>query len=68
MLNIINMRILTIVRNFFKKNERNKLGRWGIDYRNDHIKAQYANFDNCGDTICKEPKIIKQFIENEKKY
>tara|TARA_B100001094_G_C17581996_1_gene507851 strand:+ start:285 stop:485 length:201 start_codon:yes stop_codon:yes gene_type:complete len=50
--------------NIFKRNEKKiLLGRWG-NYGND-IKNIYANHDNCGDIICKDPIIIKTFIENK---
>ena len=41
------------------------LGRWG-NYGNE-IKNIYANHDHCGDIICKNPKIITEFIKNEEK-
>ena len=41
------------------------LGRWGNNGSN--IKNIYANHDHCGDTICKNPKIITEFIKNEEK-
>ena len=41
------------------------LGRWNINYNKDHINSQYANSDNCGDIICKEPRLVKILIEKE---
>lgn len=41
------------------------LGRWGNNGSN--IKNIYANHDHCGDIICKNPKIITEFIKNEEK-
>ena len=43
------------------------LGRWNINYSKEHINSQYANSDNCGDIICKEPKLVKTLIEKESK-
>lgn len=43
------------------------LGRWNINYNNDYIKGQLANFDNCGDKICKNPTTIIKHINLEKK-
>ena len=59
--------MLTILKNLFKKtNNKIILGRWG-NIGND-IKNIYANHDNCGDVICKDPKTIKKLIEKEIKY
>ena len=59
--------MLAMLKHLFKKTD-NKiiLGRWG-NTGND-IKNIYANHDNCGDIICKNPKAIKELIEEEIKY
>ena len=43
------------------------LGRWGtrIPEKQKTIKAIWANSDNCGDIICKDPKIVKNIIQKE---
>ena len=46
-------------------NDKNKLGRWNLDHCS-KIKSQLANYDNCGDKICNDPKIIKEMIKKEK--
>ena len=39
------------------------LGRWNI-HDNSEIKSILANYDNCGDTICKNPVELSKHIEN----
>ena len=46
---------------FRKKETKILLGRWGNHGKD--IKNIYANHDHCGDTICKDPKIVKSLIE-----
>ena len=46
---------------FKKKETKILLGRWGNHGKD--IKNIYANHDHCGDTICKDPKIVKSLIE-----
>ena len=54
-----------LFKDMFKKNEKKiLLGRWG-NYGKD-IKNIYANHDHCGDTICKDPKIVKNLIEKNR--
>lgn len=52
---------------FFPTEKKIMLGRWNINYNNDYIKGQLANFDNCGDKICKKPSTIIKHINIEKK-
>ena len=50
----------------YKKPSKIMLGRWGNNNTKDSIiKNFYANHDNCGDIICKNPKIIKDMIKTE---
>tara|TARA_B110000483_G_scaffold208142_1_gene253549 strand:+ start:529 stop:705 length:177 start_codon:yes stop_codon:yes gene_type:complete len=48
---------------FRKKETKILLGRWGNHGKD--IKNIYANHDHCGDTICKDPKIVKRLIEKK---
>ena len=50
----------------FKKEKQLMLGRWNINYDNNYINSHHANFDNCGDIICKQPKTIIEHINLEK--
>jgi len=50
----------------FKNEKKIMLGRWNINYDNNYINSHHANFDNCGDIICKEPKTIIDHINLER--
>ena len=58
--------MIKFIRNLLKSEKQPLLGRWGkhgVD-----IKSIYANYDHCGDTICKNPKLVSDFVkENTKK-
>ena len=57
--------MLTRLKNLFKRTDTPiMLGRWGN--KGSNIKNIYANHDNCGDIICKNPKKITEFIKKEK--
>tara|TARA_B100001564_G_scaffold320302_1_gene298156 strand:- start:4475 stop:4648 length:174 start_codon:yes stop_codon:yes gene_type:complete len=57
--------MLTRLKNLFKRTDTTiMLGRWGN--KGSNIKNIYANHDNCGDIICKNPKKITEFIKKEK--
>ena len=55
---------------FRRRDNKIMLGRWGNTGNN--IKNIYANHDNCGDLICKNPsklaKIIKKEVKKDFKY
>ena len=58
--------MLSIVRRyipkFIKGPRKTPLGRWStID--NSDIKSILANYDNCGDTICKDPKELNKIVK-----
>ena len=56
--------IRKFVQNMFKTKEyKVLLGRWGNHGKD--IKSIYANHDHCGDTICKNPKIVTTYIKKE---
>jgi hypothetical protein len=58
--------MLNIFKNLIRKKESKiVLGRWGRT--NDVTKSIYANSDHCGDTICGNPKKVKQLVHNQKK-
>mgnify|MGYP006086375825 CR=1 FL=1 len=57
--------IKNIYSKFIKPPYKVPLGRWNINYSKSHINSQYANSDNCGDIICKEPRLVKILIEKE---
>lgn len=42
------------------------LGRWKVNEteKQKEIKIIWANYDNCGDKICKDPKKIKEILSN----
>lgn len=44
--------------------QRTRLGRWHIT-DNNGIKSVLANSDHCGDTICKDPKVVSEFVKRE---
>lgn len=49
----------------FKKTEKTiLLGRWNRS-NNSIINSQLANYDHCGDVICKDPKQISKLIQSE---
>ena len=57
-------KVITNFKNLFKKTDTKIiLGRWGNT--GNSIKNIYANHDHCGDIICKNPKIVTEFIKNE---
>ena len=62
--------MLNVIRNLFKKistkpkDNKILLGRWG--HTNPNLKSHFANHDNCGDKICKDPIQLKNNIKNEK--
>jgi len=61
----------TFWRNIYKKmgyNEKLNLGRWEHrhDERKKEIKSIWANYDHCGDHICGEHKVIKEFTNMKK--
>ena len=51
-----------IIVNFFKPPTKQALGRWNIEHCH-NIKSVLANYDHCGDSICKDPKEVKKFID-----
>ena len=58
--------MIRFISNLLKSEKQPLLGRWG-KYGVD-IKGIYANYDHCGDTICKNPKLVSDFVkENTKK-
>ena len=59
-----------LIRNIvFKSHKPTPLGRWSLDYGpNKDIKSILANYDNCGDRICKDPVQLKNLIEKEVKH
>ena len=38
------------------------LGRWQIDDNRSEIRAAMANIDSCGDSLCGDPKMLKDAI------
>ena len=46
-----------------QNNNKILLGRWNRS--GNDIKNIYANHDNCGDIICKDPKLVKNLINRE---
>lgn len=40
------------------------LGRWNPN-NNPNIKSILANYDNCGDSICKDPVEVQKYIDYE---
>ena len=53
--------------NFFTKKNNTLLGRWKNNKTlgEQLIHNLYANHDHCGDTICKNPKIVQEIIKTE---
>ena len=49
---------------FTQTDKRILLGRWNRE-ENVAIKSVLANFDNCGDEICGDPKKLSEFIKKE---
>lgn len=37
------------------------LGRWNVENKN-YIKTDLANHDCCGDKLCGDPKLTKEYI------
>ena len=56
--------MLRFFKNFAKPQKPLPLGRWGLNNGTD-IKSILANHDHCGDTICKDPNIVNEFIEKQ---
>lgn len=50
--------------NIMKPNKAILLGRWNRE-QNAAIKSALANYDNCGDEICGDPKKMSEFIKKE---
>lgn len=56
---------MKMIRSFvkiFNPENGNKLGRWNLK-NNPEITNIFANYDHCGDTLCKDPKEIKCDID-----
>lgn len=56
--------MLKLLKKFIFRKNTNKpvlLGRW--NYSKQNLKNIYANYDHCGDTICKDPTFIKNNIK-----
>ena len=47
---------------FIKESPKTTLGRWGTTDNSD-IKSILANYDNCGDTICKDPQELNKAVQ-----
>ena len=58
-----------IIKQFKPKENIVSLGRWEhrICDNQRNIKITWANSDNCGDTICGNPKDIKYIVDSIKK-
>lgn len=48
---------------FKQSNMPRLLGRWQIDDNRSEIRAAMANVDSCGDSLCGDPKMLKDTIE-----
>ena len=58
-----------MLKNFLKKQNPVKLGRWNITYDNATLekKINWANHDHCGSELCDKHFIDNQEIKTEKK-
>ena len=58
-----------MIRRLFQRSNNTKLlGRWQIDDNRSEIRAQMANVDSCGDSLCGNPEMLKNsIIEIDKK-
>ena len=54
--------MLRLISNLFKPQVKPVLGRWNTEHCH-NIKSVLANYDHCGDSICKDPKEVKKFID-----
>lgn len=54
--------MLRIISNLFKPAPKQALGRWNTEHCH-NIKSVLANYDNCGDSICKDPKEVKKYVD-----
>lgn len=48
---------------FKQSNTPKLLGRWQIDDNRAEIRAAMANVDSCGDSLCGDPKMLKEELE-----
>ena len=46
----------------FKEQPKTRLGRWNLK-NNSEITNTFANYDHCGDIICKNPKEITNSVD-----
>ena len=52
-----------ITRFFTLKNDMSNLGRWNLNHNSD-IKANLANMDCCGDSLCGNPHTFTNSIND----
>ena len=52
---------IRFIRNLINPPTVTSLGRWNREHNAD-IKNILANYDHCGDTICKDPMLVSQFV------
>ena len=53
-----------MIRRLLKRtNTITPLGRWQINDNRSEIRAAMANVDSCGDSLCGDPKMLKDTIE-----
>ena len=52
-----------VTRFFTLKNDMSNLGRWNLNHNSD-IKANLANMDCCGDSLCGNPNTFTNSIND----
>lgn len=54
--------IRKLIQRLKTNNTTKLLGRWQIDDNRSEIRAAMANVDSCGDSLCGDPKMLKEAI------
>lgn len=54
--------IRKLIQRLKTNNTTKLLGRWQIDDNRSEIRAAMANVDSCGDSLCGDPKMLKDAI------
>ena len=53
-----------MIRRLLKRtNTITPLGRWSVDDNKSELRAQMANVDSCGDSLCGDPTMLKNNLD-----
>ena len=55
-----------MIRSLITKNNSKPVGRWRVNDKDALLRANLANMDSCGDSLCGDPKKFNQVINQHK--